>query len=162
EFIPAFGAESTLEFGTGVGLGTDTIVAGVGCDNELGTCAGAAFVFLRSEVVSGNVNTGDGSPPVRVLSLNGSVGGPCGTVPVVAGAPATLSIDGAPASAGGAYAVWILDGGLAAGEAVRLRKGGVVHELGTGVRCLPSNNTVTPGSCPCPLTVPLGWTSKSL
>ena len=39
---------------------------------------------------------------------------------------------------------------------------GGTMSLGTACFCLPSNNSVSPGACPCPTTFPMGKVSKAL
>lgn len=130
-------------------------------DDEIAPFAGAAFVFLRGETVAGIVNTGDGSCPSDVLFVNGSAGTSKNLVTVDSGVPSTISVERAP-QGNGAYAFWIYDFRRYAGAQIQYRKGGTIYELGSGVKALPINNSVTPGSVPCPLTFPIGWTSQSL
>lgn len=161
---PSTAAPLTRGFGISVGVSNDAAIVGAEFDDEASTSAGAAFAFLRGEVLDGSVDVGDGgSGPVDVLALNGSTGDPCRTVEVDAGVPATLAVERAPASARGAYAIWILDGDITAGVPIFRKRGARTFKMGTGAACLPITNSVAPGLCPCPsVAFPVGFTSKGL
>jgi len=115
---------------------------------------------------AGNVGTGTGGPPVDVMFVNGSSGDPVERkVTVTAGEPAQLLIDKAPETGGsrGAYGFWIFDGDLRDCVDIQFKKpSGALFTLGQANGCMPINNTVAPGSCPCPLTIPRGLTSRRL
>jgi hypothetical protein len=162
KLLPPQDPELSSAFGLNLSLSDDSLMISPGIDYEAGEAAGGAFVYLRGEVLAGNIGIGDGSPATNVLFVNGSAGDDCRRVRVSAGESALLTISRSPGATRGAYAVWILDGARSAGAPIQLRKGGVTYDLGTGVKCLPTNNTVSPDSCPCPLTFPVGWTSQSL
>ena len=149
-------------FGDCVALSGSSIIVGSQGDSTLGTGAGSAYFLLRGEALAGNVDTADGSFPIDVVALNGSVGDPCRNVTVTAATPIPLFINSAP-QGNGHYALWILDGGLAAGGRTFLRKpNGNLFDVGLGARCLPLSNTRVPGTCPCPLTFPRGITTANL
>lgn len=117
------------------------------------------------DVRAGNTSTlgGDGnSDPADTLSLDGSVGNACREVAVAAGSATTLAVDSAPGVGKGHYGVWILDGVALNCCATTLCGGKGTFDLGTAPDCLPVNNTCVPGSVPCPVTFPVGRTSKSL
>lgn len=154
-------APTTRGFGYSAAIADECIIVGTVTDDEIAPFAGAAFVFLRGETVAGIVNTGDGSCPSDVLFVNGSAGTSKNLVTVDSGVPSTISVERAP-QGNGAYAFWIYDFRRYAGAQIQYRKGGTIYELGSGVKALPINNSVTPGSVPCPLTFPIGWTSQSL
>ncbi len=115
---------------------------------------------------AGNVNTGAGGPAVDVMFLNGSTGDPVERrVTVASGVPATLHIAKAPSTPGprGGYGYWIFDGDLRGCEDVRIQKSsGEIVLLGQANACMPVNNSVAAGSCPCPLTFPLGKTAGTM
>jgi hypothetical protein len=163
KMTPSTGAPVTRAFGVSLGVSRDSIVAGAGFDDEAGISAGAAFAFLRGEVLAGTVNIGDGSPPANVFNLNGQTGGVTRVVDVTAGETTTLGVGRAPSSVRGAYAVWIIDGRITAGAPLLRKRGTRTFKLGTGAACLPITNSVAPGLCPCPSeTFPMGRTSKGL
>ena len=149
------------QFGSSVALAEDSIVIGAVSDNTIGSQAGSLFVYLKGEVLAGNVNTGDGSCPADVLFVNGSPGNSKNLVTVNSGVPSTISVERAP-SGNGAYAFWLYDFRKYAGASIQYQKGATSYDLGSGVKAIPINNSVTPGSVPCPLTFPVGWTSRSL
>jgi len=77
----------------------------------------------------------------------------------------TISIARPPAGGNGNYVLWTYDGVPAQPDERTLlfqSSGADAISLGIGCRSLPINNTVNPGSCPCPLTFPLGRASQSL
>ena len=149
-------------FGVAVTLSQSSLFIGSYTDSSLDIGAGSAYFFLRGEALAGNVDSGDGSFPVDVLALNGSVGDACRNVAVPSNTPTPLFINSAP-NGNGHYALWILDGGLAAGGKTFLRKpNGRLFNVGTGARCLPLANTRVPGACPCPVAFRVGMTSASL
>lgn len=132
---------------------------GVTAINEAGWMLTTSSQLLRPEAPicpAGNVNAGSlGCEPVDVVFLNGTAGGAARRVVVPSGTPLSLSVFPAPnlGTLFGQYALWIYDGESTGCETVRIKKGnGRVYSLGAAVRCLPPNNTVTPGSCPCPTT----------
>ena len=150
------------EFGAPAVLLSDSVIVGAYADsNEHGDFAGAFYVFLRGKVLAGNVNTGDGSLPADVVLVNGNAGNRCKVVGVQSGVSSTISIERAP-QGNGAYAFWLYDFRRYAGAPIQYLKNGTTYDLGSGVKALPINNSVTPGSVPCPLTFPIGWTSQSL
>jgi len=112
----------------------------------------------------GNADTGGGGPPVDLVFLNGSAGDPVERkVTVAAGEPVTLHIDKAPsiASPKGGYGFWIFDGDLRGCSDITFKKpSGTIFQLGQANGCMPINNTLAPGTCPCPAT--LGFTSRRL
>ena len=113
---------------------------------------------------SGNVNSGVGAV-VNVLTVNGSTGDPaCREVVVTAGVPVTIAISSPPAGSNGHYVLWTKDGEPSGATVTPLRykpQSGVIHELGMGCMCLPGNNSVVPGSCPCSITFPTGRASRN-
>lgn len=113
---------------------------------------------------AGNVNAGVG-PIANVLTLNGSTGDPaCREVIVTAGVPVTIAISAAPAGGNGHYVLWTKDGEPSGATVTPLRykpQSGIIHELGMGCMCLPGNNSVVPGSCPCSITFPTGRASRN-
>lgn len=113
---------------------------------------------------AGNTNTGDGSAAADTLTIDGSVGDSCREMLVASGTSTTLGIAAPPSRKKGGYGVWIYDYCPNNSEtAIQLLTGrGVLFDLGIGCRCLPINNTVSAGSCACPVTFPVGRTSKSL
>ena len=148
-------------FGRSVSLTQDSLIVGPGRDDEAGFAAGAAHVYIRGEVLAGNTNVGDGSDPADTLFVNGSAGTSKNLVTVESGVAATVSVERAPQGSG-AYAFWIYDFRRYAGSPLQYRKGATTYDLGSGLKALPISNSVTPGSVPCPLTFPIGWTSQSL
>jgi len=150
-------------FGSSVKLTEEAVFVGAFFDDKPDRAnTGSVTVFLREGVLAGNVNTGDGSPPADVLLVNGSRGDDCRRVVVTAGVPADVSILPAPDGNGG-YAVWLSDFDRYAGWPLQYRKGGgTTYDLGMGVMPLPVNNSVSPGSVPCPLEFPRGFTSQAL
>jgi len=114
---------------------------------------------------AGNVNTGVGAA-ADVLTVDGSSGDPeCREVGVTAGVPVTIAIVAPPAGGSGHYALWISDGEPSAETLTMILyepQSGVIHDLGLGCVCLPANNTVVPGACPCPVSFPQGRTSRRL
>jgi len=113
----------------------------------------------------GDVNVGRG-PAAKVLTVNGSVGRETDrVVTVAAGDPLRIRIAAPPFSPAPGqrhWTFWILDGEPteATVSAIQFRKSdGTVRDLGVGPRCLPVNNTLTPGACDCPR---LGRTSYPL
>ena len=123
-------------------------------------------VFCPVATRAGNVDTGTGGPAVDVVFVNGSAGDPVERkVTVTAGVPATLHIDKAPSTPGprGGYGYWIYDGDLRGCVDIQIKKSsGEIVPLGQANGCMPINNSVTPGSCPCPLTFPLGKTAGTM
>lgn len=118
-----------------------------------------------TECRTGNVDTGGGGDPVDVLTLDGSVGAPLTRELMVPAGNHTISIVKPPAGGNGLYAFWIMDGKPNAGtvsEAFAFNGSGGIQSLGMACRCLPSNNHVSPGGCPCPTTFPQGFTSKTI
>lgn len=148
-------------FGRSISLTEDSLIVGPGRDDEAGFAAGAAHVYIRGEVLAGNTNVGDGSDPADTLFVNGSAGTSKNLVTVDSGVSVTVSLERAP-QGNGAFALWIYDFARFTGAQLQYRKGPTTYELGSGVKALPINNSVTPGSVPCPLTFPMGWTSMSL
>jgi len=149
-------------YGAPVIVTSDSIIVGAfGDTNPNAQYAGAAHVFLRRDVLSGNVDTGDGSAPSDVIFVNARSGNDCNVITLDSGVPCTISIARAPQGSG-AYAFWLYDFRKYAGAPIQYRKNGTTYDLGPGVKALPINNSVTPGSVPCPLTFPTGWTSQSL
>jgi CHRD domain-containing protein len=113
----------------------------------------------------GNVNTGAGGSPADVLRVAGSVGHPVYRELVRPVGPVSFSIGQTPIPGNGLYAIWVMNGEPTSSTltSALLNDGaGGSEVLGTGTFCLPSANTVTPGSCPCPGTLPVGFTSKAL
>jgi hypothetical protein len=114
---------------------------------------------------AGNVNAAFG-PPADVLFVDGSSGDPTfRIVNVTAGVPVTVSIATPPSGGNGHYALWTMDGEPDASTPTDIQlksSSGRTIELGRGCMCLPINNTVTPGVCPCPLAFPTGRTSRAL
>jgi hypothetical protein len=155
----------TLTEATGVSA-DGSVIVGNGTNPEGRFEAWIATLDCASGILAGRANTGDGSPPFPVFTINGSFGGSCREIDVAAGVPVNLQISNPPSVGGaGHYALWIYDGLPAPGTsaAIRLRTlGGDLFDFGLGPRCLPINNSVTPGECPCPVTFPVGWTSKPL
>jgi hypothetical protein len=98
---------------------------------------------------------------VDVFFVNGTSGTSKNLVTVDSGVPSTISVERAP-QGNGAYAFWLYDFRRYAGAPILYRKGATTYDLGSGVKALPIDNSVTPGSVPCPLTFPMGWTSMSL
>ena len=143
-----------------------SVIVGNGVNPDGRPEAWIARLPCASALLAGRVNTGDGSPPFPVFSVNGGFGGACREVSVAAGAPVTIGVANAPAVAGaGHYAIWFLDGVPVPGasEEIRVRTArGETFVLGRGPRCLPVNNTESAGACPCPLAIPSGRTSKPL
>lgn len=154
-------APTTRGFGWSASIAEDCIVVGTATDDEVAMQAGAAFVFLRGETLAGNVNAGDGSCPSDALFVNGSAGSSRNVVTVQNGVPATISVERSP-QGNGTYAFWIYDFARYSGAPLQYRNGATTYDLGSGVKALPVNNSVAPGSVPCPLTFPAGWTSTSL
>lgn len=119
-----------------------------------------------NENMAGTVNTGGGSAPVDVLTVNGRTGGSCRRLVVRSDESISLGIAAAPSLPGrGHFAAWVLDGAPAGGAEIPIRMAGPLgleYELGVGPRCLPVSNTLAPLACPCPSTVPKGLTSRSL
>lgn len=113
---------------------------------------------------AGNVDTKDGGPPVDLMFVNGSAGDPVDRkVTVTAGVPVTLHVEKAPSIAEpkGGYGFWIFEGDLRGCVDVMFRKPtGALYTLGEAGGCMPINNTLAPGTCPCPAT--LGTTSRRL
>lgn len=155
----------TLSDATGVSA-DGTVIVGNGT-NPAGRSEGwIARLACASSILAGRVNTGDGSPPAPVFSVNGSVGNACREVFVPAGVPVPIGIANAPSVAeAGQYAMWLYEGAPTAGVAAAIRfqsLDGTIFDLGSGPRLLPVNNTEIPGVCPCPLAFPVGRTSKPL
>ena len=101
------------------------------------------------------------------MFLNDSAGDPVERkVTVAAGVPATLRIEKAPSTPNpnrGGYGYWIYEGDLRGCEDIVIKNNsGTIVTLGQANGCMPLNNTVTPGSCPCPLEFPLGKTAATL
>lgn len=100
----------------------------------------------------GNVGTGAG-PAETVLRVGGSAGHP--TYRALKRSAGNTTIDLVKPSGGGSgvYAIYVFPAdstGDTLNQAV-LSDGGVGSEtLGTAVMCLPTDNSVVPGSCPCP------------
>jgi len=118
-----------------------------------------------TECRAGNVDTGSGGDPKDVLKLDNSVGSPLLREMTVPAGNHTISIVKPPAGGSGLYAFWVLDGKPNAGtvtQANAFNGAGGVQSLGMACRCLPSNNHVSPGACPCPSTFPQGFTSKTI
>jgi hypothetical protein len=114
---------------------------------------------------AGNVDTGGGGASADVLFLNGSAGSaPAREVLVAHGSPATLDVARPPAGGGGLYAIWIFDGEPCEGTPAEafVKNGPGSQSVGVASFCLPSNNAVAPGSCPCPRTFPAGFTSRAI
>jgi len=117
------------------------------------------------ELRAGNVDTGSGGSPANVLFVNGNAGDPALRELTVAAGNHTVSIQKPPAGGSGLYAFWIMDGPTSAAtiaEAFAFNGAGGVQSLGLAPRCLPSNNHVSPGACPCPATFPRGFTAKAI
>lgn len=110
---------------------------------------------------AGNVGTVSGGAPETVMRVNGSAGDPLTRV-VNAPGGGLLPITVAASSFGPAtanWAFWIYDGEPSAGTVTPLQY--KTFALGIGCLCLPVN--LSAGlPCPCPTTIPLGRTSKSL
>jgi hypothetical protein len=125
-----------------------------------------AVLACAPGVLPGRANTGNGSAPFPVFTINGSFGDDCREVAVAAGVPVSIEISNPPSVTGpGHFAFWIYDGAPTPGTLfdIRVRTArGDVFQLGAGPTCLPVNNSEFPSSCPCPLTFPRGWTSKPL
>jgi len=135
-------------------------------DCDLAFCVyGTEMDVVDCTCRAGNVNAAPG-PIADVLRVNGLVGDPvCREMTVMGGVPNTVSISTPPAGGNGHYAFWFYDGVPGPADAMMLQykpSSGVIHNLGIGCRCLPVNNSVTPGSCPCPITFPRGRTSRGL
>ena len=118
-------------------------------------------------VRAGHVDTGDGSPPVDLVTVDGETGDECREVEVHAGEPVEIRIETAPsrASGRGQFALWILDDEPLPCEAAPLSfraSDGVVRSLGEATRMLPIANTVTSGAAACSAAFPRGLTSRSL
>ena len=173
DFLAARGVEIpvgwTLDYVYSVWIGCSTIaMVGTGInpagDSEAwyATYPNATALALRA----GNVDTGAGGPAVDVMFVNGSAGDPAERrVTVTAGVPATLHVDKAPETGGpkGGYGFWIYDGELRGCEAIQFKKpSGELFTLGQANGCMPINNTLAPGTCPCPMSFPLGKTSRRL
>jgi len=147
-------------FGSSVAITEDALIVGAREDNTI-FLGGAIWVYLRGEVLSGNVDTGSGSCPADVLFVNASSGNSRKLVAVDSGLPSTIAVERAP-SGNGIYALWVYDFRKYSGASISYLKSGATYDLGSGVKALPINNSVTPGSVPCPLTFLTGWTSQSL
>ncbi len=113
----------------------------------------------------GNVNSGAGGPPAVVLTVNGSSGDPVSRELTRPSGPATVEVSVPPAQGNGLYALWIETGESTAGTlapAFLFDGAGGTTTLGIACFCLPSNNSVSPGSCPCPSNFPVGFTSRAI
>jgi hypothetical protein len=100
----------------------------------------------------GNVGTAVG-PAETVLRVGGSAGHP--TYRAVKRSPGATTLDVMKPAGGGSgvYAIWIFphdSTGDTLNAAVLDDGFGNTETLGTSVVCLPSDNTVVPGTCPCP------------
>ncbi|MBI1850027.1 MAG: hypothetical protein HYR85_06755 [Planctomycetes bacterium] len=114
---------------------------------------------------AGNVDTGNGNPPAIVLTVNGSSGDPLTREMTLTQGPANVHFALPPAGGNGLWAGWIFNGLPTAStiqNAFIFNGAGGVESIGTACFCLPSNNSVSPGACPCPLAFPVGFTSKAL
>lgn len=123
------------------------------------------FGHEPSPLRDGNVDVGRSGVPARVLTVSGESGDPaCGRVLVASGTEVTVSIAKPPAGGAGHYLVWTFDGAPTPGAAVpiRLRRPAGIFDLGLGCRPLPTDNLVTPGTCPSPLAFARGRSSKRL
>jgi hypothetical protein len=124
----------------------------------------SATFEVYGDIRAGNVNTGDGSPRQDILFVNGTAGNLCREVTVTAGTPARVDLL-RPASLSGKahWILWIYDGDWSDADSADIvvcdGQGSV--SLGRGVRPLPVMNTCSPGTVPCPVTFPLGRTSRS-
>jgi hypothetical protein len=79
-------------FGSAVAVGADTAIVGAGCDNQLGSCAGAAYVFERDEGGAGAWGQAQ-----KLLASDGKGGDFFGNTADIEG---NLAIVGAPFWAG--------------------------------------------------------------
>jgi hypothetical protein len=146
----------TVTNGCSLGISGDFIIRVVG---ETPTVP--PEVSLRA----GNVDTGNGNPPASVLTVNGSPGDPLRREMTIAQGAATVGLAMPPAGGNGLYAWWVFNGVPTSStlqNAFLFNGAGGVESLGTACFCLPSNNQVSPGACPCPLAFPRGFTSKAI
>jgi plastocyanin len=115
---------------------------------------------------AGNVDTGPGGVgPSDVLTVNGSAGTPpAREVVVTANASVSIGIVNPPQGGPGLYAIWRIRGEPCMGDATAavLNTSSGTQPLGTSCFCLPVNNTVTPGSCPCSRVLGTGFVSKPI
>ncbi len=114
---------------------------------------------------AGNVDTGGGGAPVDVLFVNGSAGTPPEReVIVTANTQVAITINKPPAGGTGLYVFWIAVREPCVGDATPavLNTSAGMQAIGTSCFCLPVNNTVMPGSCPCSLYRELGRVSRSI
>jgi len=114
---------------------------------------------------AGNVDTGGGGAPVDVLFVNGSAGTPPEReVIVTANTQVAITINKPPAGGTGLYVFWIAVREPCVGDATPavLNTNAGMQAIGTSCFCLPVNNTVMPGSCPCSLYRELGRVSRSI
>ena len=140
-------------------------------------CRPHEFVGMKGTIVvrctspdttnrAGNVDTGPGGiGPVDVLTVNGSAGTPpAREVIVTANAAVTIGIVNPPQGGPGLYAIWRVQGEPCTGDATAavLKTSSGTQPLGTSAFCLPVNNTVTPGTCPCSKILGTGFVSKPI
>jgi hypothetical protein len=139
----------------------------LGIDQDLAfTVYGTEISACNCALRAGNVDTNGGTGPVDVISISASrdVGDSCRALTISAGAT-TINVDKAPSNgAKGQYGLWIMDGNNCDGSVIQVHKNSNNTDvvLGNGPNCLPVSNTVSAGSCPCPVGFPTGRTSKSL
>jgi hypothetical protein len=136
----------------------------LGIDGDLtftiyGTSGGGCPCGVRA----GNTDTGNGNAPADTVTVDGSAGDLCRELTVSSGAASIVDIQTAPSVGGkGQYGLWYNDGDELECCALTLVGGKGTFALGTAAKCLAVNNTDVPGSVPCPVTFPVGRTSKSL
>ncbi|MBI1848945.1 MAG: CHRD domain-containing protein [Planctomycetes bacterium] len=136
--------------------------------NSGGELRGQIILQSVLDARKGNVNTGPGgvNPSVDVLTVGGSIGHPIYRELTRAAGATTIAISTPPAGGNRLYGGWIFTGrstGATLHNALIADGLGGSESLGTAVFCLPSENQLMPGLCPCP-AVPFaaGFTSKAL
>jgi len=140
-------------------------------------CRPHEFVQMKGTIVvrctspdtanrAGNVDTGlGGIGPSDVLTVNGSAGTPPNReVIVTANASVSIGLVNPPQGGPGLYALWRFQGEPCTGDATAavLKTSSGTQSIGTSAFCLPVNNTVTPGTCPCTKILGTGWVSKPI
>lgn len=141
KLIPSDGGEFDL-FGLSVALSGNTALIGATRNDELGSDAGAAYVFVRSGT--------SWAPQAKLLAPDGAANDSFGTAVAIAGDTAVVTAtgnDGASSDTGAAYVfvrtgtAWALQAKLTAGDAIAADQIGVSVALTGDTVVVGATNT---------------------